>query len=190
MTAYFSNQNFSRITSPLHNELRKIIFFNFHLDENVHEALAIHHVRLIFPQVLAFPYNMQLVTLDTDTGDVQLWGVLVWEQHKKPTKPIGYSSRRLTRAQRLHDTTLQKCISVLRAALLSPQYWKRLCCAICFEHDSPQWLFNIWDASKIIARWRPWWQKVIFDDLKRTAWKQQVDEVLSKLNTDGRERLI
>lgn len=85
--------------------------------------------------------------LYSDACGAQVGCVLLPEQPKKTTKPVGYWSCPLTSAERVYNRALLECFKIVCAVLSVRLYLKCARLEIHTDHDSFKWVLNLSDVS-------------------------------------------
>lgn len=169
--------NFSTLTSPLTNLLKKNVRFNW--DENCQRALDDIKNHLISAPVLTCPNFDLPFVIQTDASDYGL-GAVLSQQHEDGEKVIAYLSRSLTKSERKFTTTEKECLAVLFAIEKLRPYIEGSKFTVVTDHYSLKWLFSIRDPVGRICRWAVRLQQYDFEIVHRKGKDNVVPDTLSR----------
>ena len=106
--------NFAKIAAPLTAKLQKGQPTKFEeLSDEEEKAFKSLKSKLVNPPILALPRSEGKFTLDTDACDTQVGCVLLQDQPDGHARPIGYWSRKLTKAEQAYTTTERECLAIV-----------------------------------------------------------------------------
>ena len=181
--------NFSRIAKPLNQRLMKGQQTTWgDLNEEEQQACETLKDKLVNPPILVLPRLGRRYTIDTDACDVQVGCVLLQEQDcEKTTKPIGYWSRTLSKAEQNYTTREKECLTVFWAVLLLRPYLEDTEFTIRTDHDSLKWLMRLSDASGRLQRWRLRLQEFTYEINHRPGAQHKAADAVSRLLTAGHD---
>lgn len=147
---------------------------------------AVANNALISPPVLALPNSTGHI--DTDACDVPTGCKLLQEKPQKTVMPIGYWSTSHTDAERLYETTEQKCLAIVCAALFLCPYLEHTRFTLKTDHNSLKGILNLMDSSERIACRCLRLLEYEFDVVHRAGIKREALAGISRLPTTGEDR--
>ena len=178
--------NFAKIAAPLTAKLQKGQPTKFEeLSDEEEKAFKSLKSKLVNPPILALPRSEGKFTLDTDACDTQVGCVLLQDQPDGHARPIGYWSRKLTKAEQAYTTTERECLAIVWAVTLLRPYLDRTRFTVRTDHSALRWILNLTDSTGRLTRWRLRLLEYDFDVVHRAGIKHQAPDALSRLDTDA-----
>lgn len=124
-------------------------------------------------------------TLDTDTCEFQVSGVLLQLQLDGTTNPSGYLIRFLTHAERKYNTTQLKRLANVWTKLLPGPYLEGTRFNVCTIYKSLTRIHNLTDKTRRLAYWRSQLFEFELYVVYGAGVKHQAVDALSRLQTNG-----
>lgn len=169
--------NFSDLTAPLCNLLRKNVRFEWTAECDA--AFNALKESLISAPILTCPDFEKPFIVQTDASDFGL-GAILSQQTDEGEKVICYLSRSLTRLERSYSVTQKECLAVLFAIEKLKPYLLGTKFTVVTDHYSLKWLNNIKDPVGRIARWAVRMQQYDFDVVHRKGKDHAGPDALSR----------
>lgn len=169
--------NFSSLTAPLCNLLRKNVQFLWTKEcETAFAALKEH---LVSAPILTCPDFDKPFILQTDASDYGI-GAVLSQETAEGEKVICYLSRSLTKPERGYSITEKECLAVIYAIEKLKPYLLGTKFTVITDHYSLKWLNSIKDPVGRIARWAVRLQQYDFTIVHRKGKDHAVPDALSR----------
>lgn len=170
-------ENFSIITAPLTNLLRKHARFVWTDEcESAFQTLKNH---LVAAPVLSCPDFSKTFTIQCDASDYGI-GAALTQEFDDGEKVICYLSQSLSRQQRKFSTTEKECLAVLWAIEKLRPYVEGSHFKVITDHYSLLWLRKLQNPSGRLARWSVRLQQYDFEIIHRKGKEHLVPDALSR----------
>lgn len=173
-------QNFSQITKPLTNLLKKDCEFIWNdLCTN-----AFNQVKKLLSQkpILQYPDFSRPFNVTTDASNSAIGAVL--SQGKIGSDlPISYISRTLNKAERNYNTTEKELLAIVWAVKQFRPYLFQNKFTVITDHKSLIWLFNVKDPGARLIRWRLQLEEYDYDIIYKPGAMNTNADALSRIAT-------
>lgn len=179
--------DFSTLTAPLTDTLKKCTKFNLTPDAN--KAFEELKLRLVSSPVLSSPDFQKPFFVQCDASNVGI-GAVLFQKDEVGEHPIEYFSRKLNTAQKNYSTTEKECLAVVLAIEKFRQYIEMMEFTVITDHSSLKWLMQQKDLNGRLARWSLKLQGFKFDIQHRKGSKNIVPDMLSRLDMEEIEMVI
>lgn len=122
----------------------------------VERKQAVEHLKnlLVNPPVLVLSRATGHYTVEIDACKKQIGCILLQEQPDGPAGPVRYCSRTLKNKENGPATTHRQCLNVALALMLLCLYREGNRFNVRTDHKALKWLYKMFDAYGILARWR------------------------------------
>ena len=141
--------NLTEIAVPLYQLTGKA---PFRWEKEQQEAFEKIKELLVSPVVLALPQKEGMFILDTDASNEAIGGCLSQDQ-EGTVRPLSFSGKRLTPAQRKYCTTRKELLAVITFTRQYRHYLLGRKFLVRTDHNSLTWLMRFKDAEGQLARW-------------------------------------
>ncbi|CAH2108922.1 unnamed protein product [Euphydryas editha] len=142
---------FSEVARPLTDLMKKNRPWNWgKLENEAHETLK---RKLSSAPILRQPDFAEPFILRTDASAYTIGAVLIQGQDSKSERPIEYSSRLLTSAEKNYSTTEREALAVVWALDKFRGYLEGARILIATDHQPLKWLLSLKTPSGRLARW-------------------------------------
>uniref|UniRef100_A0A0K8WBI5 RNA-directed DNA polymerase n=1 Tax=Bactrocera latifrons TaxID=174628 RepID=A0A0K8WBI5_BACLA len=172
-------QNFSKITKPLTNCLKKGNIVNNSDKEFIR---AVETIKLLITKepILAYPNYQKLFTLTTDASNVALGAVLSQNGH-----PICFASRTLNEHELNYSATEKELLAMVWATKYFRPYLYGRKFLINSDHRPLQWLHNLKEPNAKLQRWKIRLNEYDFDIKYIPGKENHVADALSRVKIEA-----
>lgn len=139
--------------------------------------------------IFVLPCENGQYIIDTDGCDKQVACILLQAEEDGKERPIRYLSQTLSDSERKLPTTHEKCLTVVCANLLFQPYLKGSRFTVRTDHEALKRLMAMADASVKLAGWRLRFLELELGIANCAGTKHQAAAALSRLLTNGMDRL-
>lgn len=173
-------KNFSQISKPLTNLLKKDAEFNW--NDLCKEAFSKLKELLSQRPLLQYPDFSRPFIVTTDASNVAI-GAILSQGSIGSDLPISYISRTLNKAEQNYSTTEKELLAIVWAVKQFRPYIYGHKFMVVTDHKPLTWLFNVTDPGARLVRWRLQLEEYDYDIVYKPGTLNTNADALSRIST-------
>jgi hypothetical protein len=175
-------KNFSQISKPLTNLLKKDADFNW--SDLCREAFTRLKEVLSKRPLLQYPDFSRPFVVTTDASNVAK-GAILSQESIGSDLPISYISRTLNKAEINYSTMEKELLAIVWAVKQFRPYIYGRKFTVVTDHKPLTWLFNVMDPGARLVRWRLQLEEYEYDIIYKPGMLNSNADALSRITTNN-----